>query len=134
MLDANVQARVRAYLEKIQQPIELIASLDDSDHATQISDLLDDLACRKVPEQAELGRQAKITFERAAALGRKTDRVAIFGRKIDGFHRPACGGLDQISACAVNGDESRFDRHLRDIGDLGELCTKGLREIRDLVE
>ncbi|HMW17180.1 MAG TPA: alkyl hydroperoxide reductase subunit F [Accumulibacter sp.] len=44
MLDANVQARVRAYLEKIQQPIELIASLDDSDHATQISDLLDDLA------------------------------------------------------------------------------------------
>ncbi|MBL8397424.1 MAG: alkyl hydroperoxide reductase subunit F [Candidatus Accumulibacter sp.] len=44
MLDVNVQAQVRAYLEKIQQPIELIASLDDSDHARQISDLLDDLA------------------------------------------------------------------------------------------
>ena len=31
MLDPNLQAQLRAYLEKLQQPIELIASLDDSE-------------------------------------------------------------------------------------------------------
>ncbi|HQO28486.1 MAG TPA: alkyl hydroperoxide reductase subunit F [Accumulibacter sp.] len=44
MLDANLQAQVRAYFDKIQQPIELIASLDESDAARQIGELLDDLS------------------------------------------------------------------------------------------
>ncbi|HOL64630.1 MAG TPA: alkyl hydroperoxide reductase subunit F [Accumulibacter sp.] len=44
MLDANLQAQVRAYFEKIQQPIDLIASLDDSEAAGQISELLAELS------------------------------------------------------------------------------------------
>ena len=30
MLDANIKTQLKAYLEKLQQPIELVASLDDS--------------------------------------------------------------------------------------------------------
>ena len=30
MLDSTIQAQLKAYLERLQQPIELVASLDDS--------------------------------------------------------------------------------------------------------
>ncbi|HQC80343.1 MAG TPA: alkyl hydroperoxide reductase subunit F [Accumulibacter sp.] len=43
MLDANVKAQIQAYLEKIQHPIELIASLDGGDASRQMADLLDDI-------------------------------------------------------------------------------------------
>jgi alkyl hydroperoxide reductase subunit F len=31
MLDATIKTQLKAYLERLQQPIELVASLDDSD-------------------------------------------------------------------------------------------------------
>ena len=44
MLDAAIKTQLAAYLEKLQQPIELVASLDDSDAARQIGGLLADIA------------------------------------------------------------------------------------------
>jgi NADH-dependent peroxiredoxin subunit F len=44
MLDAAIKTQLSAYLEKLQQPIELVASLDDSDAARQIGALLADIA------------------------------------------------------------------------------------------
>ncbi len=44
MLDDNTKAQVRAYLEKLARPIELVASLDDSKSAQEMRTLLDDLA------------------------------------------------------------------------------------------
>jgi alkyl hydroperoxide reductase subunit F len=44
MLDTNVKTQLAAYLEKLQQPIELVASLDDSDAALQMRELLADIA------------------------------------------------------------------------------------------
>jgi len=44
MLDAAIKTQLSAYLEKLQQPIELVASLDDSDIARQIGALLADIA------------------------------------------------------------------------------------------
>jgi alkyl hydroperoxide reductase subunit F len=44
MLDANIKTQLTAYLEKLQQPIELIASLDDSANAQEMRDLLEDIA------------------------------------------------------------------------------------------
>ncbi len=44
MLDAGIQAQLKAYLEKLQRPIELIASLDDSAKAAEIRALLHDIA------------------------------------------------------------------------------------------
>ena len=44
MLDANIQAQLKAYLEKLQRPIELVATLDGSAKATEIRELLTALA------------------------------------------------------------------------------------------
>ena len=44
MLDANLKAQLSAYLEKLTQPIELVASLDDSDKSRELDALLSDIA------------------------------------------------------------------------------------------
>ena len=44
MLDANIKTQLKAYLERLQTPIELIATLDDSDKAQEVRSLLDDIA------------------------------------------------------------------------------------------
>ncbi|TDQ80670.1 alkyl hydroperoxide reductase subunit F [Dongia mobilis] len=44
MLDANLKDQLRAYLERITQPIELVASLDDSDGSREMLALLEDIA------------------------------------------------------------------------------------------
>ncbi|GAA4998344.1 alkyl hydroperoxide reductase subunit F [Pseudoluteimonas lycopersici] len=44
MLDADLKTQLAAYLEKLQQPIELVASLDDSDAARELDGLLADIA------------------------------------------------------------------------------------------
>jgi alkyl hydroperoxide reductase subunit F len=44
MLEANIKAQLGAYLEKLQRPIELVASLDDSNSAQEMRGLLDDIA------------------------------------------------------------------------------------------
>ena len=33
MLDQNIKAQLKAYLERLESPIELVAALDDSDKA-----------------------------------------------------------------------------------------------------
>jgi alkyl hydroperoxide reductase subunit F len=44
MLDAAIKTQLAAYLEKLQQPIELVASPDASDASRQMSELLADIA------------------------------------------------------------------------------------------
>jgi len=44
MLDATLTAQLAAYLEKLQQPIELVAALDDSDAARELDALLGEIA------------------------------------------------------------------------------------------
>ena len=44
MLDADLKSQLAAYLEKLQQPIELVASLDDSDAAHELDALLGEIA------------------------------------------------------------------------------------------
>ena len=44
MLDATLKTQLAAYLEKLQQPIALVASLDDSDAARELDALLDEIA------------------------------------------------------------------------------------------
>ena len=40
MLDATIKAQLKAYLERLQRPIELVASLDDSTKAQELRGLL----------------------------------------------------------------------------------------------
>jgi alkyl hydroperoxide reductase subunit F len=44
MLDSNTQAQLVAYFERISQPVELIASLDDSAGAAEIRELVTEIA------------------------------------------------------------------------------------------
>jgi NADH-dependent peroxiredoxin subunit F len=44
MLDANIKAQLASYLGRITQPVALIASLDDSDSARQMRELLEEIA------------------------------------------------------------------------------------------
>ena len=44
MLDANIKSQLAGYLERLQQPIELVASLDDSAASQEMRELIDDIA------------------------------------------------------------------------------------------
>ncbi|MGQ4660086.1 alkyl hydroperoxide reductase subunit F [Lysobacter sp. F6437] len=44
MLDDNLKTQLKAYLEKLVQPIELVASLDDGDKSRELDALLHDIA------------------------------------------------------------------------------------------
>jgi alkyl hydroperoxide reductase subunit F len=52
MLDANLKTQLKAYLEKVVQPIEIVASLDDSAKAREMKELLAEIE----------GLSAKITL------------------------------------------------------------------------
>ncbi len=43
MLDATLKTQLKAYLEKVVQPIEIVASLDDSAKSREMQDLLQDI-------------------------------------------------------------------------------------------
>jgi alkyl hydroperoxide reductase subunit F len=44
MLDANLKTQLKAYLERVTQPIELVASLDDRPGSQEMRELLQDIA------------------------------------------------------------------------------------------
>ncbi|MBZ2169494.1 alkyl hydroperoxide reductase subunit F [Marinobacter sp. F4216] len=44
MLDANIKAQLNAYMEKLQQPIELVAAYDDGAKSQELKGLLEELA------------------------------------------------------------------------------------------
>ena len=48
--EADFEAYLAAYFERISQPIELIASLDDSEGAQQIRELVTEVAAVAPPE------------------------------------------------------------------------------------
>lgn len=49
MLDANIKTQLKAYLERVTQPIEIVASLDDGPKSQEMRELLRDVA-----EQSQL--------------------------------------------------------------------------------
>ena len=44
MLDTNMKTQLRAYLEKLTKPVELIATLDNSAKSAEIKELLTEIA------------------------------------------------------------------------------------------
>lgn len=50
MLDANMKTQLKAYLEKVNRPFEIVASLDDSDKSRELRSLLQDITslCNKI--------------------------------------------------------------------------------------
>ncbi|UAK23568.1 alkyl hydroperoxide reductase subunit F [Sphingomonas nostoxanthinifaciens] len=56
MLDANLKGQLKAYLVNIRQPIELVASLDDSAKSLELAKLLEDIAVL-APEKISVLRE-----------------------------------------------------------------------------
>jgi alkyl hydroperoxide reductase subunit AhpF len=44
MLEANLKTQLKAYLEKVSRPIEIVASLDNSPKSIELKDLLHEIA------------------------------------------------------------------------------------------
>ena len=40
MLDANIKAQLKSYLERVTQPIEIVASLDEGPKSQEMRELL----------------------------------------------------------------------------------------------
>jgi alkyl hydroperoxide reductase subunit F len=74
MLDANIKAQLASYLERLQQPIELVASLDDRDASRQLRELLDDIAALSpkvsVRSDGTNARRPSFAVGRPGELGR----------------------------------------------------------------
>lgn len=74
MLDNDLKTQLAAYLEKVVQPIELVAALDDSEAARELDALLQDIAALS----------ASITLRRddAAAVRRPSFAIARTGSDV----------------------------------------------------
>ena len=61
MLDTNLKTQLKAYLEKLTKPVELIATLDEGAKSTEIRELLVDIAglSDKVSFREENDRQVR---------------------------------------------------------------------------
>jgi alkyl hydroperoxide reductase subunit F len=75
MLDAAIKQQLAAYLERLQQPIELVASLDDSPAAQEMRGLLHDIASlsAKVTVREDGAARLKPSF----AVGRPGEAARI---------------------------------------------------------
>ncbi|MCL2644446.1 MAG: alkyl hydroperoxide reductase subunit F, partial [Betaproteobacteria bacterium] len=65
MLDDNIKAQLQAYLEKVVQPIELVASLDDGDTSREMRELIFEIAALSDKVSARDDGQ----FERRPSFG-----------------------------------------------------------------
>jgi alkyl hydroperoxide reductase subunit F len=65
MLDDNIKAQLQTYLEKVVQPVELVASLDESDVSREIRELIHEIAALSDKVSARDDGQ----FERRPSFG-----------------------------------------------------------------
>lgn len=71
MLDANMKTQLKAYLEKVTRPFEIVASLDDSDKSRELRSLLQDITslCGKITlrEDGQASRRPSFQLTRPDA-------------------------------------------------------------------
>jgi alkyl hydroperoxide reductase subunit F len=68
MLDSNIKGQLKAYMERLQRPIELVASYDDSASAEELRGLIADIAdcSERIRVTEDAGRARKPSFAIAA--------------------------------------------------------------------
>jgi alkyl hydroperoxide reductase subunit F len=77
MLDANIKAQLGAYLEKLQRPIELVASLDGGEPSTEMRGLIEDIASlsEKVSVRFD-GKDARVPSFTVGAVDQNAGQAA----------------------------------------------------------
>jgi NADH-dependent peroxiredoxin subunit F len=79
MLDTNIKAQLKAYLEKLQKPIELVASLDDSAKAEEMRGLLTDIVELSPKVSLRENGSAALRPSFAVGLPGETPRITFAG-------------------------------------------------------
>ncbi|MBS1145218.1 MAG: FAD-dependent pyridine nucleotide-disulfide oxidoreductase:Pyridine nucleotide-disulfide [Proteobacteria bacterium] len=79
MLDSNIKAQLTAYLEKLQRPIELVATLDDSAKAGEMRELLADIVELSPKVSLRTDGQASRCPSFAVAVPGETPRIHFAG-------------------------------------------------------
>lgn len=79
MLDANIKNQLKAYLERLQQPVELVATLDGSAKAAEMRALLDDIV--SLSPMVSLNPSGTATRRPSFTVGRpgETARITFAG-------------------------------------------------------
>ena len=75
MLDATLKAQLKAYLEKVTQPFEIVASLDDSDKSRELSALLHDIV--SLTDKITLREDGSDTRIPSFSLNRPTANISL---------------------------------------------------------
>ena len=133
MLDANIKTQLTAYLEKIRQPIELVASLDGSEKASEMWALLQDIAAlsdkvsvTRADDDARIGG-VELLHEGPQERARFGDMAPL--RHQPGGHRlerPAAGRAEQ-GMCASRDGGGRRRVHGVEVGRVGRGRSRHLR-------
>ena len=131
MLDANLKTQLKAYLERVTQPIELVASLDDRPGSQEMRELLEDIAGllrQDQPAPGRAGRPPALVFHQprrprhGRALRRHPDgpRIHFAGAGAAAGRRPpAEGGGRRHRADPGAGRRLRLrDLHVADLPQL----------------
>ena len=79
MLDANIKAQLKAYFEKIESPIVLEATLDDSTHSAQMLELLNEVAEQSSKIAVKTSGSSKNTPSFTVAKVGEVARIAFSG-------------------------------------------------------
>ena len=79
MLDSNIKTQLKAYLEKLQQPIELVAALDSRPAAADMRQLLNDIT--ELSDKVSLRENGSAALHPSFAIGRpgETARISFAG-------------------------------------------------------
>ena len=79
MLDANIKTQLKAYFEKIESPIVLEATLDDSTHSAQMLELLNEVAEQSAKITVKTSGSSKNTPSFTVAKVGEVARIAFSG-------------------------------------------------------
>jgi alkyl hydroperoxide reductase subunit F len=134
MLDATLTTQLQGYLQKLQLPIELIASLDDSDTSRELGALLDEIAAlsdkiTRAPDVADprtpsflvrrVGTDLDVRFA-GIPLGHEFTSLVLALLQVGGHpSREAQALLDQV--CALEGEfhfETYFSQSCQNCPDV----------------
>ena len=105
MLDAPIQTQLKAYLEKLQNPIELIASLDDSAKAAEIRSLLNDIAA--LSDKVSVSENGTATLRPSFGVARVGERVVVYLPRTTSVKLKLEGGAAAWSAVAFDLETKR---------------------------
>jgi len=75
MLDANLTTQLKAYLEKVTQPIEIVASLDDSAKSHELNELLEEITA--LSERISLVRRGDNERKPSFAINRVGSDIGV---------------------------------------------------------